>query len=422
MSRLVAVTAVAGGVVLLVTAVTGLTAQRDPAPLSAAGESELHRTISAAQAKLRRTPEDAVTWASLGSAYVEQARVGGDPSYYAKAQGAFDTSLRHRPDNGWALIGLGALANARHDFTVARGYAERARAALPDTAEAHGVLADALTQLGLAAEATAAVQAMLDAEPSVPSFTRAAYDLEQRGDVAGARSALERALAAAVAPADIAFCRYHLGELAYDNGDLTGASDQYEQGLLVDPRDVMLNQGRAKVAAARGEVDSALAGYRDLVARSPLPQLVHEYANLLRVAGRGEEAARQYEVLDRQFQLLAASGGSDDLAASVVAADRGDAAGALRLASAEWGRRRHVTVADAMAWALHLNGRDAEALEYASLVASSGWRSATFAYHRGVILAALDDPSAASTLDSALAVSPYFPEAGAARATLAGLR
>ncbi|GAB3004526.1 tetratricopeptide repeat protein [Saccharothrix stipae] len=420
MIRLVAITAVVGGLALLVTAVTSLSTSDAPAqPAGAVAEVATHRTVSALQDKLRRTPSDADAWAALGSAYVERARITGDPSYYEKAQGALDTSLRHRPEgNGLASIGLGALANARHDFAAARDHAARAQALLPDTAAVYGVLADALTQLGMTAEATAAVQRMLDLEPGVPSFTRAAYDLEQRGDVAGARAALERASGAAAASPDVVFCRYRLGELAFDNGDLDEALSQYSQGLAVDPRDVMLLQGKAKVEFARGSVDEALRMYSELVQRTPLPQLVHEYANMLRAAGR--DPSPQFAVLERQFALA-----PDDLAASVAAADRGDAASALRLAEAEWGRRQHVLVADALAWALHLNGRHEEALSFADRAVSAGWHNAAFLYHRGVILAALGrDAEAAGVVAEALRINPHFSfvDAPRAREVLGGLR
>ncbi|WP_158850833.1 tetratricopeptide repeat protein [Saccharothrix deserti] len=419
MLRLVAVTAVVGGIALLVTAVSSLSTSDAPAqPAGAVVEVASHRTVSALQDKLRRTPSDAGAWAALGSAYVEQARITGDPSYYEKAKGALDTSLQHQPSgNGFALVGLGALANARHDFAAARDYGSQAQALLPDTAAVYGVMADALTQLGMAPEATAAVQRMLDLEPGVSSFTRAAYDLEQRGDVAGAREALERGLGAAAAAPDIVFCRYHLGELAFDNGNLDEALSQYSQGLVVDPRDVMLLQGKAKVSFAQGSLDEALRMYSELVQRTPLPQLVHEYANMLRAAGR--DASPQFEVLERQFALV-----PDDLAASVVAADRGDAASALRLAEAEWGRRQHVLVADAMAWALHLNGRHEEALTFADRAVSAGWHNAVFLYHRGMILAALGREEAAGVLDEALRINPHFSfvDAPRARETLDGLR
>ncbi|SDK83495.1 Flp pilus assembly protein TadD, contains TPR repeats [Lentzea albidocapillata subsp. violacea] len=427
--KIIATLAITAGVALLATTATALSRGDDPPPAgqgAAVVRSDVQRTITAAQDRLRRVPGDAGTWALLGSAYVEQARITGDPAYYGKAQGALETSLRHQPDgNGPAHLGLGALANARHDFAAARAQADLARTALPDTAEVYGVLADALTQLGAADEARAAVQRMLDLEPGVPAFTRAAYDFEQRGDVDSARQALTRALDASSSPAGTVFCRYHLGELAFDNGDLDEASAQYERGLLVDPLDPALLQGRAKIAAARGNLDDALTGYADLVARVPSPQYLHEHAVLLRAAGRTEDAARQFDLLAQQERLLAAAGSTDDLAASVAAADRGDPATALAAAEREWNRRQHPLVADALAWALHLAGRDAEALPYADRAAATGWRNATFAYHRGMILRALGRTAdAADALGTALRTNPHFSpvDAPAARAALDGLR
>ncbi|KOV83333.1 tetratricopeptide repeat protein [Nocardia sp. NRRL S-836] len=427
--KIIATLAITAGVALLATTATALSRGDDPAPAgpgAAVVRSDVQRTVTAAQDRLKRVPGDAGTWALLGAAYVEQARITGDPTYYGKAQGALETSLRHKPDgNGPAHMGLGALANARHDFAAARDHAERARAVLPDTAEVYGVLADALTQLGKTDQARAAVQRMLDLDPGVPAFTRAAYDFEQRGEVDSARQALTRALDASSSPADSLFTRYHLGELAFDNGDLDEASAHYEQGLLIDPLDPALLQGRAKIAAARGDLDDALAGYADLVARVPSPQYVHEHAVLLRAAGRTEDAARQFDLLAQQQRLLATAGSTDDLAASVAAADRGDSAAALAAAEREWARRQHPLVADALGWALHLAGRDAEALGHADRAAATGWRNATFAYHRGMILRGLGRAAdAADALDSALRTNPYFSpvDAPAARAALGGLR
>lgn len=66
-------------------------------------------------------------------------------------------------------------------------------------------------------------------------------------------------------------------------------------------------------------------------------------------------------------------------------------------------------VADAMAWALHANGRDAEALEFADRAAALGWRNATFGYHRGMILDALGrSAEAEAQLADALAINPHF--------------
>jgi tetratricopeptide (TPR) repeat protein len=81
----------------------------------------------------------------------------------------------------------------------------------------------------------------------------------------------------------------------------------------------------------------------------------------------------------------------------------------LRRAEAEWGRRQNVLVADAMAWALHVNGRDAEALPYLDKAAALGWNNALFAYHRGMIHASLGQPAEAEKyLAQALDINPHF--------------
>jgi tetratricopeptide (TPR) repeat protein len=236
---------------------------------------------------------------------------------------------------------------------------------------------------------------------------------------------MERALGAAGAPDEIAYCRYYLGELAFNSGRLDDADAQYGQGLALVPDDPSLTQGRAKVAAARGQYDKALDGYRLLVSRAPLPQYLLEYAELLEVSGKNTEAGQQYAVLAQQQRLMESQGATDDLSAAMVAADHGDKAEALRRAETEWGRRQSVFVADAMAWALHVNGRDAEALPYAEKAAAFGWRNATFAYHRGMILLGLDRPGEAEEhLARAVATNPYFSlvHAPIARQRLAELR
>ena len=58
---------------------------------------------------------------------------------------------------------------------------------------------------------------------------------------------------------------------------------------------------------------------------------------------------------------------------------------AVLTARAEWSRRHSVQVADALAWALHANGRDAEALDYARQANGVGYRNAQYLFHLGVI-------------------------------------
>ncbi|MCE7011186.1 tetratricopeptide repeat protein [Kibdelosporangium philippinense] len=382
------------------------TAAASPNPTQ---QSRILQSVTTLQGRLHRMPNDSLGWAQLGSAYVELARITADPSYYAKAQGVLDKSLALKPeDNGPAMLGLGALANARHDFGAAKEWGLKALAAQPRSAEVFGVLADAYTQLGDEGGAMDAVQNMLDVKPNVASFTRASYFFETHGRIDDARMALDRALAAAGAPDEIAFCRYYLGELAFNSGDLAEADRQFTAGLRV-VLDQTLQQGQAKVAAAQGNIERALGAYKNLVMRTPLPQYIVEYGELLDAAGRQEEAAAQFEILAQQQKLMEVQGATDDLATSLMLADHGDKAEALRRAEAEWGRRHNVLVADALAWALHVNGRDAEALPYMDKAMALGWNNALFAYHRGMIHLALGQSADAEKyLAQALATNPHF--------------
>jgi tetratricopeptide (TPR) repeat protein len=414
--RAVAVVAAASLALLVAGGVWGLrtggrAAEPEPArPVAVSAVDRLTASINRAQERLADVPGDHPTWAALGMAYLERARITADPSYYPKAEGALRRSLQLRPqDNADAMAGLGALANARHEFAEARDWARKALAINPYDADSYAVLADAYTQLGQAAAATAAVQRMLDLRPGLPAYARASYDLEQRGLLTEARELLDRALATAVDASDVAFCRYHLGELAWHAGDLDTAEREYAAGFAADPAYLPLREGQARVAAARGRMDAAIAGYADLTARSPTPANLLAYANLLRVSGRTTEATAQLALAGAAHKLFVTNGGTDNLAGAELAIAQGRPDTALRLAQQEWRRRQHADVADLMAWTLHLAGRDAQARTYAQRAAALGARNATYAYHLGVIERALGHRDAARRhLARAMAINPYF--------------
>ena len=74
------------------------------------------------------------SWAVLGTAYVERGQRTADAAYYPKAEQALRRSLDAQPGdrgNTAALVGLAALANARHDFGTAKKWGETVRARQP---------------------------------------------------------------------------------------------------------------------------------------------------------------------------------------------------------------------------------------------------------------------------------------------------
>lgn len=423
------------GVLLIVIGVLALTRPADDRaapsaiPAAAAGGPavDLSDSIARLQQTLKDSPENYRGWAELGLAYVEQARQTADPSYYVKAEGALSTSLGlDDTANDIALTGMGALANARHEFSAAADWARQALVVNPAGSTSYGVLADALTQLGDYPGATQAIQRMLDLKPGLAAFTRASYNLELHGNVDGARSALEQALAAAYQAPDVAFCRTYLGQLSFSQGDLDGADEQFRLGLEQTPGEPSLLIGRARVAAARGDEAAARSGYEQVVSARPLPDYLVEYGNYLLSVGDTEQAARQFALFETTQQIFAANGVRDSLSVALLAADQGRPEEAVTAAEVEWSQRQNVDAADALAWALHSAGRDADALPYARQATGLGARNAAFLFHRGVIEQALGmDADARASLDEALQTNPYFsplhaPQAREALAALGG--
>jgi tetratricopeptide (TPR) repeat protein len=140
---------------------------------------------------------------------------------------------------------------------------------------------------------------------------------------------------------------------------------------------------------------------------------------------RGKEgdlakARDQYALVDAWVSLARANGVNADLDTALAAADHGDRTAALKAARAEWARRHTVHTADALAWALHVNGRDREALPYARQAAATGYRNAAFLYHRGMIERATGHTEQArASLQAALDLNPGFSPLGARAARTA---
>ncbi|MDX2595608.1 MULTISPECIES: tetratricopeptide repeat protein [Streptomyces] len=389
----------------------------DPGAL---GSGNLDAGIAALQNHLRSQPKDAGSWATLGLAYVEQARTKGDPARYPQAEKALQRSLALAPGNDQALAGRAALAAARHDFKDALVWSDQALSRNPYGERALSSRIDALVELGRYTDAARAARTADDRKPGVPVFTRYAYVYELRGDVTTARRVLEQALTAATSPGDVAYVAAQLGQLAWNQGQYDAALDYYARALAADENYLPALEGRARAQAATGRRDEAIEGLRTVVARYPLPGPLVELGELYEArdgAGDRARAREQYALVDAWIALARANGVNADLDTALAAAEHGDKASALRAARAEWARRHTVHTADALAWALHVNGRDGEALGYARKATATGYRSAAFRYHRGMIELATGHTGAGrASLRAALKLNPGFSPLGAAAA------
>lgn len=392
---------------------------------SPGGGSSLLTRMADLQSHLHDHPDDYVGWATLGMDYIQHAKDATDPAYYPKAEGVLRRSLAvSSQDNFVAMAGMGALEAARHNFADALSWAQRAAAIDPYNSTVYGILGDAYTQLGRYPQAYQAIQRMVDLEPGTPSLARASYTWELRGDLAEATADMQRALTDASTPADRAFTRYYLAELAFNAGDPHTALAHDLAGLRETPDDAALLEGKAKAEAALGDTPSAIADYRRAVDLVPQPQYVVELGELYESVGDLGNAKRQYQLFRAEEQLFASNGVTLDTDPTLFNADHGDPGEALKYGEAGIKIRPFVEMDDAYGWALHKNGRDREALAFARMATSTGMRSALFHFHLGVIEAGLGDRDGArADLAAALRINAHFNplQAPVARSMLARL-
>jgi tetratricopeptide (TPR) repeat protein len=378
--------------------------------LLAPAAGDLDGAIGALQQALRSDPKDARTLATLGLAYIQKARISADPSFYPKARNVLRRSLESQPeDNFEAMIGLGALDLALHDFQGALEWAGRAKEFNPQNAQVRGILGDAYLELGRYRAGDREFQNMIDLRPDLSSYARVSYARELRGDITGAVKAMRLARSAAGNASDEAWASYQLGELFFNSGNYDRARVSYRDGARLDPTSVLPEVGLARVEAATGDIDNAVRRLRRVTRRQPFGEYLTLLGDLLEAAGRSTEAKQQYALASAITDLYRTNGVNVDLEEALFDADNGRPRRALSVARAEYDRRRSVHVADALGWALYANGKFAAADRYAREALRLGTRSALFHFHAGMIAVELDrTDDAIEHLAAALEINPHF--------------
>ena len=376
------------------------------------------RSIDAVRAHLAQVPGDWPAWSSLGALELERGRATGDPAAYAAAQQAYGTSLRlQREGNDAALAGAAALSAARHEFATAQRQAQQALAINPESPEALAALTDALTELGRYGPALATARRLDAVRPGLASFARLSYQAELRGQIPQAIDLMGRAAGEATTPAQVAFTRTHEGLLALGRHDLAAAQDAYRAGVAVAPTDTALIFLGARIAWATGDPELAVRRYADLVARRPSPVYAGAQAEALHATGDRREEAAALDLVRASQRLAVTAGVAPEGADVLFEADHGDPGRAIVLGARVWKRSPSVGAADAYGWALHVAGRDRQALTYADQALSLGGKPALVLAHRGMIRAALGMRAGArADLTAALHEDPTFSALLAPRA------
>ncbi len=226
------------------------------------------RTIEHLQQRLAADPADTRSLSSLGTVWLQVARLSGEHEHYVRAEQAFRPMDDARPGLAYALVG-------QHRFREALIAARAVGDARPDAHEVWMLLGDIHFALGNALEAEALYGRVAEASLTMQSLSRLALIHEHRGRWDDARRAMTEALDAAVlldAPAtDRAWCLTMLGEMALRHGRLDEASEHLTLAIRVFPDAHAAHARLARIDRRRGDVERVRDRLLQLVDRHALP-------------------------------------------------------------------------------------------------------------------------------------------------------
>jgi tetratricopeptide (TPR) repeat protein len=373
--------------------------------------------IRSHQARIARRPNDARAHARLGQAYILKARETGDASYYDLADQALTRGLTFSPDPvtaARATTDLAVVQMARHQFREALATARQALALAAGELNAHGLIGDALIELGEYDQAQAAYDRMRPLQGPLYPHNRLAALMFLKGDPAGAIAEMRRAVEAAIAgnqPKEhVAWARFRLGSLLFATGDLARAGAAQEEALAYYPGYHRALAALAQVRAAEGRYPEAVELFRKALGVIPLPEYAAGLGDVYTKMGRADEARKQYDLVEYIGRLSAANKVLYNRELALFYLDHDvKPAEALELARKELEVRRDVYTHDVLAWALYRNGKPAEALPHVTEALRLDTKDARLSFHAGMVYRALGDGDRArSHLERALAINPHF--------------
>jgi tetratricopeptide (TPR) repeat protein len=411
--------------VLLVTIALAATATRgnpspDPGPTSRSTRGALVSTtmktpeeqVAFWQARVDANPTDYLSTTSLGNSLLSLAKASGDLALYPEAEAVFGAALALNPEHPAALLGLGAARGAQHDFGTQLALAERVLATDPDDESARVAVADAKLELGDPAAAEDTYHALAGIERSAPIASRLAKTAWLRGDTAEAvrlsEEAIDLSAELELAPEQASYYFFQLATFSYRDGDIERARRAVDRSVEIDPENLGALELEPKVSIAEGDLSAATAGYEELLEISPAADLHGELAKLYAATGRHAEAQQQIEI---GLALGRSQVGLYPAERRHLADFFGtyDPALALTLAQEDIATRQDVGAFDTLAWALHQNGRHAEARETIMRALDTGIRDTAVYFHAGMIEDALGNDSGARALfERALDINPHF--------------
>lgn len=385
------------------------------APLAADASEGAIRFL---EARVKNDPDDFLAYNKLQGYYLLRLRETGNVTWLDLAMRAAQASLKAMPaeQNKGGLAGLAQAELAAHEFAAAREHAQQLLQWEDRKGYPYQMLVDALLELGDYDGAEQAARQLQQRERnSLASLTRHARLAALRGQTELAERYYTEAAAAAaqwVPPAreTSAWCRWQLGEHAFQHGAYAAAEQHYRAALTIYPEYYRALAGLGKTLAARGDLAGAITQYERLVNLLPEPSFVAALGDLYQLSQREREAQTQYALVEQSGQLSQANGNLYNRQLALFYADHDlKPAEAYALAQKEYEVRRDIYGADVLAWTAFKAGHLPEAQAAIKEALRLGTKDARLWYHAALIAHAAGRKSeAVNFLKQALQLNPNF--------------
>ncbi|MEJ7623033.1 MAG: tetratricopeptide repeat protein [Pyrinomonadaceae bacterium] len=383
------------------------------------------------EAKIKADPEDFSANGTLAGLYLQKLRETGNAQFLELAFRAARASLESVPEmrNAGGLAALAGAEFAAHNFAGARDHAARLTELEPGKSYPQAMLGDALVELGEyeRAEAAYKIAVVLDGGLTYNGEIRSARLAQLKGNNSAVQkhyaTALTLALNQPVPPREtVTWLRWQLGETAFSIGDYQMAEKHFQDALVTFPEYFRAVASMGKTRAANHDLPGAIERHEKAVRLLPDPQFVAALGDLYTLAGREEDAKRQYELVEQIGRLSELNGALYNRSLALFYADHDiKLDGAYRLAAKEYEMRKDIYGADALAWTALKAGKLSESKAAMKDALRLGTKDARLFYHAGMIeKAGGNNVRAADYLQKALKLNPAFDplQAAKARATL----
>jgi len=386
---------------IMIMTVAGFAAPQSTTGAASKDLSPSAQSIAAARKAISDKPMEYAGYNLLATALVRYAQETSDASFYSQAEDAVKKSLEMAPNNFNAEKIQASILVGEHDYPAALETAKTLNKRVPDDVMVYGLLTDANVELGNYKDAEDSVQWMLNLRPgNLPALTRAAHLRELFGDAEGAYELMDMAYQSTppTETAERAQILTQMGCLRLASGSTEAAERLFLQALTSFPGypSALGNLAQVRITQKRYDEAVALLEQRDQAA--PHAESLYDLAEALQLAGRDKEAKKTFA--DFETKSLAESLRKDNSNRQLVfyyVDHAQQPAKALRVAQQEYAWRHDVYTLDAYAWALHVNGQDAEARKQIETALAVGIRDSRIFAHAGEIALKLGDRAAAQS-------------------------